>query len=109
MSKIVHNHPKTGKPLMVDGLVDPWFLSDLLCLMGGIGKKDASVCTVSNSSIVVSSESNSKKRIGVDFELGELMIVIDSWTTTVWNKKDYLSFKGFAQNYGLTVEDYINE
>ena len=109
MSKIVHNNPKTGKPLMVDGLVDPWFLSDLLCLMGEIGKKDASVCTVSNSSIVISSESNPKKRIGVDFKLGELMIVIDSWTTTVWNKKDYLAFKGFAQNYGLTVEDYIDE
>lgn len=92
------------KVLAKDGLFDPWFMSDLICIFGG------EVTTSSQDSVVVHS-SDSKKELIVFLGKGNEKIVTtldDNWRSHL-TKKESLAVKGFATTYGLKVVEWPKE
>ena len=92
------------KVLVKDGLFDPWFMSDLICIFNG------EVGTSSGNCVVVYS-SDYKKELIVFLDEGNEKIVYtidDDWRSHM-TPKEHLAVEGFAKKYGLEVEEWEKE
>ena len=92
------------KVLAKDGLFDPWFMSDLICIFNG------EVGTSSENCVVVYS-SDFKKELMVFLDEGNEKIVYtidDDWRSHM-TPKEHLAVEGFAKKYGLEVEEWEKE
>ena len=90
--------------LAKDGLFDPWFMSDLICIFNG------EVVQSSKDHVSVSS-SDFKKELLVYLNKGNEKIVYtidDDWRSHM-TKKEHLAVEGFAKTYGLRVEEWEKE
>ena len=92
------------KALVKDGLFDPWFMSDLICIFNG------EVGTSSKDCVVVYS-SDFKKKLMVFLDKGNEKIVYtidDDWRSHL-TTKEHLAVEGFAKKYGLKTEEWEKE
>jgi hypothetical protein len=92
------------KVLAKDGLFDPWFMSDLICIF------DGEVGTSQGNCVVVYS-SDYKKEIMVFLDEGDEKIVytIDDDPKSHLTTREHLAVRGFAKKYGLEVEELFQE
>ena len=93
-----------NKVLVKDGLFDPWFMSDLICIFNG------EVGTSSGNCVVVYS-SDYKKELMVFLDEGDEKIVytIDDDPKSHLTTREHLAVEGFAKKYGLEVEELFQE
>jgi len=92
------------KTLVKDGLFDPWFMSDLICIFNG------EVVTSSTDTVTVSS-SDFKKELTVFLQKDNKKIVYcldENWRSHL-TKKEHLAIEGFAHQYGLEIEEWDKE
>jgi len=79
---------------------DAWFLSDLLCLIGGIV-----VCTAKD--YVEVETDNFKKRICIYIDQMKFVCYVNE--RHEYTQKDYLAFQGFCTKYNFKYEEWCDE
>lgn len=82
-------------------LVNPWFLSNFLCLI-----EDGHVSCSSTSYLEISSESNYHKRILIYFDTKICVVMYNPNIPMCWTDKDYFAIQHFATKNGLKFEEW---